>query len=77
MVSAPTAAPETIPVEVPTVAIDALLLLQLPPEVASLKVVVAPVQTVVVPVIAPAVDGAALTVTAADVATLPQLLVTV
>jgi hypothetical protein len=49
----PAATPETIP-EVPTVAINVLPLLQTPPVVALLNVVVAEGQTVAVPVIVPA-----------------------
>ena len=59
-----------------TEAIAALLLLQVPPAVASVRVVVVPVHTVVVPVMAATV-GATLTVsTLVDIAD-PQLLVTV
>ena len=49
----------TTPVPEPTVATDVLLLLHAPPDVASLNVVVEPVQTVVVPAIK---EGKALTV---------------
>ena len=52
--------PVTTPVPVTTVAIDVLLLLQVPPPVPSLKCVVCPTQTVVVPMIDP---GKLLTVT--------------
>ena len=52
--------PVTTPVEGPIVAIAVVLLLQVPPPVASLKVVVKPAQTLVFPVIG---DGSGLTVT--------------
>jgi len=52
--------PETMPVPEPTEAIDGLLLLQVPPLVAWLSVVVAPSHTSVVPVMA---VGAVFTVT--------------
>ena len=55
----PDTKPETIPVPDPTVAIEILLLLHVPPEVTSLNIVVKPVQTFVTPVIA---DGDELTV---------------
>ena len=45
----PVATPVTIPDDVPTVAIPVLLLLHVPPLVASLRVVVKPMQTVAVP----------------------------
>ena len=62
MVAVPTATPVTTP-DVFTDATDVLLLLQVPPVVPSVSVVVAPLQTVAVPLIAPAeADG--LTVTA-------------
>jgi hypothetical protein len=61
MVAEPEATPVITPVDAPTVATEVLPLLQVPPDVASETVVVAPVQTVVVPVIA---DGAPLTVIA-------------
>ena len=70
----PAATPVTIPAEL-TVAIELLLLLHTPPVVASFNVVVADGQTVVVPVIVPA-PGNGLTVTAAEVVAVPQLLVT-
>lgn len=47
----PAARPLTTPVPDPTDAIDALLLIQLPPEVALARVVVDPTQTLAVPVI--------------------------
>ena len=46
----PTATPVTIPLEEPTVAIPVLPLLHVPPVVASLNVVVAPVQADAAPV---------------------------
>lgn len=52
------------------------VLFQLPPVTASLKVVVAPIQTLVAPVIAEGVDEP-LTAIAAVVAAVPQLFVTV
>jgi hypothetical protein len=52
MVADPDAIPVTTPVEEPTAAIAALLLLQVPPEVASPKVVVFPTHTTVLPVMA-------------------------
>ena len=55
------------------VATAVLLLLQVPPEAASVRVVVRPAQTVVVPVMVPA-DGAALTVIAFVAEAEPQLL---
>ena len=52
MITVPAVTPVTMPELLPTVAIPVLLLLQEPPVVLSLKVVVAPTHTVVVPVIA-------------------------
>ena len=52
MVAVPATTPVTTPVEVFTEAIAALLLLQLPPPVASVSAVVRPSHTVPVPVIA-------------------------
>lgn len=63
MVAVPVAIPLTVPV-VLTEAIAALLLLQVPPAVASASVIVAPVQTEVAPVIA-ATAGNGFTVTVA------------
>ena len=60
MVGVPAATPVTTPVDAPTVAWLVLLLLQLPPEGVLFNVVVAPTQTLAVPVIA---IGCALTVT--------------
>lgn len=73
----PAATPLTIPEDEPTVAIEVLLLLHVPPVVALLSVVAAVVHTASVPVIVPAVDGVAFTVATAAVVALPQLLVTV
>ena len=49
IVAVPAATPVTIPDEVPTVAIDVLLLVHIPPAVASLNVVVEPTQTLPLP----------------------------
>jgi hypothetical protein len=49
MVTVPAAIPVTMPVVRPTVAIDVADELQVPPEAASVKVVVEPTQTVFVP----------------------------
>jgi len=57
----PVSVPVTMPELLPTVAITGLLLLQTPPEVASASVVVNPIQTVELPVMA---GTAELTVTA-------------
>lgn len=59
MVGLPEATPVTIP-EVPTVANAVLLLLQVPPLVASVSVVVDPAQTMAVP---PMAAGSGFTVT--------------
>ena len=66
-----------LPVTIPPVT-DALLLLalQLPPVVPSVKVIVLPTHTLVVPVIVPAVRVAP-TVTDSVVVAVPQLLLTV
>ena len=65
-----------MPVE-PTVATEAVLLLHVPPEVVLFSVVVAPVQTTGVPVMA-ATAGNELTVTTANIELVhPKLLVTV
>lgn len=63
MVAAPTATPVTTPVE-PIVAMDGLLLLHVPPVVASARTVVYPAHTLELPVMA-AIVGNALTVTKA------------
>ena len=73
------AVPVAIPVTVPVALIDAmaaLLLLQVPPVVASVRVVFAPVHTVVAPLMVPAL-GAGLTVITLVAVAVPQLLVTV
>ena len=71
----PAVTPVTIPV-VLTVATVGVLLLHTPPVVASVNVAVVPVQTVVVPVMLPAL-GVPDTVTVVVALALPQLLVTV
>lgn len=60
MLALPVAIPVTTPVDEPTVAIEVVPLLQVPPVVALLKVVEPPTHSSAVPVFAP---GAALTVT--------------
>ena len=70
----PVEMPVTIAVE-PTVARAVLLLDHTPPPAALLRAVVDPAQTVVVPVIEPAL-GSGLTVTAVVALAVPQLLVT-
>jgi len=62
--------PVTMPVVEPTVAIAVLLMLQVPPPVRSLKLVVYPEQTVLVPVIA---TGKGSTVTTAFAAQIPRV----
>jgi hypothetical protein len=59
MVGAPAVTPETIPVPEPIVATEELLLLHVPPAVASLKVLVDPAHIVVMPLMA---EGVVLTV---------------
>ena len=59
ILTVPGATPVTIPVEEPTVATDILLLLHVPPERASLSVILVPAITVLLPEM---VAGAALTV---------------
>lgn len=66
MMAVPAVTPVTIPVVAPTVATAGVLLLQVPPGVALLKVVVAPTQWRVVPVM-PATTGAATTVSCTKV----------
>ena len=61
IVVVPANTPVTIPVEEPIVATVGVLLLHVPPVVASLNVVVEPSQTVNVPVI-PAGDGLTVTI---------------
>jgi len=70
----PDATPMTTP-DVPTVAIAALLLIQVPPLVASVKVIVAPEHTVVGPEMAATV-GVAVRVIECVAIAVPQLLVT-
>ena len=60
IVTMPSVMPVTVPVDEPIVATPGLLLLQTPPEVASVNVVVIPTHTLVVPPIA---AGFGLTVT--------------
>lgn len=74
MVLVPFATPVTTPVVEPTVATDALLLLQIPYNEVLLKAVVEPEQTLVVPVIAAL--GAVCTVTVDIALAVPQLFVT-
>ena len=62
---------------VPTVAMVPSVLLQAPPVLVSVNVVVLPVQTVPVPVIADGVVGKGLTVIVTVAAELPQLFVRV
>jgi hypothetical protein len=61
MVAVPAATPVTVPVAL-TLAIDELELLHVPPVVGSVRVVIAPVQTVDAPVMVDGVAGLALTV---------------
>jgi len=70
----PAPTPVTTPVE-PTVASEVLALLQVPPVVASPRVMVAPTHTVVGPVTVPAV-GSGLTVMVRVATTVPHVLVT-
>ena len=60
MLAVPADTPVTIPVEDPAVATAVLPLLHAPPGVTSLNAVVAPIQTLVAPVIP---EGSGLTVT--------------
>ena len=76
MIEVPEEIPVTVPVE-PTVATPVDTELHTPPAVASLSTVVAPTQTLSVPVMAAGVVGNGLTVTVAVAAALPQLLVIV
>ena len=75
MVAVPGPTPNTVPV-VLTVAMATLLLLQVPPVVASVSVFVAPWQKVVTPEIVPA-ETPEITVTVVVAVAAPQLLVTV
>ena len=73
MVAVPAATPVTVPVE-PTVAADALVLLHVPPLVASFNDVVAPPShTLGVPVIDAGAEGSGFTVTLA--VAVPQVFV--
>ena len=72
----PAATPDTIPVFVPTVATDSVLLLQVPPDTLLLRLMVDPAHTEVAPLIVPAFAGG-FTVTVADAVVDPQILVTV
>ena len=74
MVDVPMTAPNTWP-EPSTVAIEVVLLLQLPPVAPSVKEVDEPAQTAAAPLIVPA-DGSGLTVTICVAAAVPQLFVT-
>jgi hypothetical protein len=76
IVDVPVATPETIPEPLPTVATDVLLLVQLPPAMASLNVIVDPAQTVAGPAVVMGA-GAEFTVIFFVVKTVPQRLVTV
>ena len=61
MVAEPTATPVTIPVD-PTVATPVALLLHVPPDVESERVMVAPLHTVELPEIADGIVGPVVTV---------------
>ena len=74
MADVPGDTPNTWP-EPSTVAIEVVLLLQMPPVAPSVKEVDKPAHTVAVPLIVPA-DGNALTVTTWVAAAVPQLFVT-
>ena len=74
MVDVPMTAPNTWP-EPSTVAIEVVLLLQMPPVAPSVKEVDEPAQTVAVPLIVPA-EGNGLTVTTCMAAAVPQPFVT-
>ena len=75
MVALPAATPVTTPPA--TVATEAFDEVHVPPEVASVKVVLEPVHTVNVPAIAAGAAGTVPTVTAAVAVELPQALDTV
>ena len=75
IVAVPPVTPSTRPVD-PTVATDGVPLLQLPPAVASVSVVLAPAHNTPVPETVPAL-GAVLTDTTRVAAAVPQLFVTV
>ncbi len=70
MITEPPITPVTTP-EAFTVATEGFPLLQVPPDIASAKVLVIPAQKVVVPVIVPA-ETAELTVTVAVALDVPQ-----
>ena len=72
----PGAIPAKMPVLAPMVPTAAVLLLQVPPVVASANVVVADVQTVVVPVIDAGVAGTVFTVTPKVATDVPHVVVT-
>ena len=74
VVPVPDAAPVTIP-EVPTVATEALLLVQVPPGVALVSAVVLPLHTLNTPAMPDTLDAA--TVISCVAAIVPQLFVTV
>ena len=75
MVAVPVSIPVTMPV-VPTEATVVLPLLQEPPDVASLRVVVPPLShAIAVPLIVAGVPGKGLTVTTVVAERLPQLFV--
>jgi hypothetical protein len=75
MLAVPAATPVTSPVEASTVATPVASLLHVPPATASLSVLVAPTQKVVVPIIANGVAGDGLTVIIWFTVLVPQLLV--
>ena len=77
IVAEPALTPVTTPVDGLTVATPVALLLQVPPLVVLANVVVAAVQTVVVPVIDAGVAGVVFTVTLVVTNALPQVPVTV
>ena len=72
MVAFPGATPVTTPVVEPTVATDVALLLQVPPAILLLRLMVAATHTVEAPLMVPAV-GTGLTVTVADAVADPQV----
>jgi hypothetical protein len=72
MVVVPAPTPVTTP-EALIVATDVLVLLQEPPAVASVKVMVLLTQTVLAPLIAAGVDGTVITVTVSVSEAVPQV----
>ena len=72
MVAFPGATPVTMPVVEPTDATDVALLLQVPPAILLLKLMVAPTHTVEAPLMVPAL-GTGLTVMVADAVADPQV----